>query len=77
MPEHMKLYYETDRRGAIRNWMLNEMLRGAGWALGLLIGIGLLLAAVYLVSMLLPEASKNAPPPMPYSQVQPLHPAAA
>jgi len=75
MSEHMKLYYETDRRGAIRNWMLNEMVRGAGWAAGVLVGIGLFLYAIYLVGLLLPEASKTAPPPMPFSQVQPLHPA--
>jgi hypothetical protein len=65
-----KQYFETDRRGAIRNWVMSEMLRGGGYAAVVLIGIGLLLWVIYLVGLFLPEDSKNAPPPMPYSQLE-------
>jgi hypothetical protein len=55
------------RRGAIRSFVLNEMMRGAGWALLVVAGIALFLWAVYGVSLLLPEQSKNMPDPGPFS----------
>jgi hypothetical protein len=77
MSEQTKMYYETDRRGAIRNFVLNEMLRGMGWAAATIAVIVVPLYVLYLLGLFLPEASKNAPPPMPYSQVQTIAPAAS
>lgn len=65
-------YYAASRSAAIRQFVLWEMLRGAGWAAAVVLTIGLLLWGTYLVGLLLPEASKTAPPPMPFSLVQPL-----
>jgi hypothetical protein len=70
MTDNGNLYYEQGgRRGAIRSFVLNEMVRGAGWGALVVFGIGAFLWAIYLVGLLLPEASKTAPPPMPFSQV--------
>ena len=63
-------YYAQSRRSVIRGFVLSEMMRGAGYAALVIVSIGLLLKAIYLLGLLLPEDSKNAPPPMPYSQVQ-------
>ena len=65
-------YYSANRSAAIRQFVLWEMLRGAGWAGMVVVAIGLLLWGTYLVGLLLPDASKTAPPPMPYSLVQPM-----
>jgi|GEM_PF-431130 len=65
-----KTYFEGDRRSNIRGWVLIEMLRGGGYAAVVLFGIGLILGAIYLVSLLLPPESKQAPPPMPFSQLE-------
>jgi len=70
MTDNGKLYYEQGRRATIRNYVLFEMIRGAGWGGLLLLVIGGTLFAIYLFGLLLPEDSKNAPPPMPYSQIQ-------
>jgi len=65
-------YYAASRSAAIRQFVLWEMLRGAGWAALVVVAIGLLLWGTYLVGLLLPDASKTAPPPMPFSLVQPM-----
>jgi hypothetical protein len=70
MSDDTNMYYQQDgRRGAIRNYVLNEMVRGAGWGALFVFAIGLFLWAIYLVGLLLPPESKTAPPPMPFSQV--------
>jgi hypothetical protein len=67
-------YIQETRTQRLRNWVLSEMLRGGGYAALLLLGIGAFIGVIYLVGMLLPEDSKNAPPPMPYSAYEaPLH----
>jgi hypothetical protein len=76
MSDNGQIYYQTDRRTSIRNFVLSEMMRGAGWAASVLIGIVLLLWAIYGIGLLLPAESKNAPPPMPFSQIQIVAPAA-
>ena len=75
MSDQSKMYYETDRRGAIRNYVLNEMLRGMAWAAAAIAIVVLPLYALYLLGLFLPAESKNAPPPMPFSQVQTIAPA--
>jgi hypothetical protein len=59
-----KPYYElADTRLHIRYWVLGQMLSGAGKAALFVITIGVLLGAIYLVSQVLPEESKQAPSP--------------
>jgi len=62
-------YYSQDPRGALKNFVLGEMMRGAGYAALFIAGVLALLFAVWGVGLLLPADSKNAPPPMPYSAV--------
>ena len=65
-------YYAQDQRTAIKSFVLSEMMRGAGYAALFVVSVGLVLWAVYGLGLLLPEDSKTAPPPMPYSAVVPL-----
>jgi hypothetical protein len=59
-----KPYYEhADTRAHIRHWVLGQMLSGAGKAALFVITIGVVLWAIYLVSLVLPEESKQAPSP--------------
>lgn len=62
-------YWAQDRRGMLRSWVLSEMMRGAGYAGLVLVVIGVTLWGIYLLGLLLPEDSKTAPPPMPFSLV--------
>lgn len=70
MSDNGNVYYQQDRRTTIRNFVLSEMMRGAGWAASVLFAIALLLWAIYGIGLLLPPDSKTAQPPMPFSQVQ-------
>ncbi len=67
-------YIQETRSQRLRNWVLSEMLRGGGYAAVVLVIIGVSIGVIYAVGLLLPEDSKNAPPPMPYSAYEaPLH----
>jgi hypothetical protein len=66
-------YFDEGRAAMLRSWVLGQMLRGAGFAAILVFGIGLLLYAIYLVGLLLPEESKQAPAPMPQSHLEQPH----
>lgn len=59
--KHYTNQTETHR---LRAWILHEMLAGAGKAALLLVGIGALIYVIYLVGLLLPPESKEAPSPM-------------
>lgn len=59
-----KHYMNQTETHRLRSWILHEMLVGAGRAALLLVGLGLTLYAIFLVSLLLPEESKQAPSPM-------------
>jgi hypothetical protein len=59
-----KPYWEEPPGAALRSWVLSQMLRGAGYGALFVFGIGLLLYAIWGFGLLLPEASKQAPPPM-------------
>lgn len=62
--QHEKPYYEhADTRVHIRHWVLGQMLTGAGKAAVFVITIGVVLFAIYALSLLLPEESKQAPSP--------------
>lgn len=65
MAEHD--YIQETPTARLRNWVLSEMMRGAGYALMFLVAIGVFYAIVWGIGQLLPAESKNAPPPMPYS----------
>jgi len=59
-------YIKQTRGSMLRSWALSEMLRGAGYAAIVLIGIGVFIYALYLLGLLLPEESKQAPSPFGY-----------
>ena len=57
------IYGETNKTTEMRSWVLWQMLRGMGWAAIGVFALGMTLLAIYGVSLLLPEASKQAPSP--------------
>ncbi len=66
-----KPYYEhNDTRQHLRYWVFGQMMSGAGKAALFVFVIGVALYALYLLSLLLPEESKQAPAPMPQSAIE-------
>ena len=63
MKEERPYYEHADTRSHIRYWVFGQMMSGAAKAALVVVGIGVLLYAIYLVSLTLPEASKQAPSP--------------
>ena len=63
-------YIDDSPAQRLRNWILSEMLRGAGYAAAVLLSVGAIVGVIWIVGQFLPEDSKNAPPPMPYSALQ-------
>lgn len=68
MAEHDYIQQTTVQR--LRNWVLSEMMRGAGYALAFLLFIGVIFLIIWGIGQFLPADSKNAPPPMPYSALE-------
>ncbi|MFN7002275.1 MAG: RC-LH1 core complex protein PufX [Roseinatronobacter sp.] len=68
MAEHD--YIQDSPVQRLRNWILSEMVRGAGYALAFLLAIGLIYGVIWGIGQFLPDESKNAPPPMPYSALE-------
>lgn len=64
-----KPYYEERPSVMLRTWILGQMMRGAGYAALVVLGIGLLIYAIYLFGLLLPADSKTAPDPTPESHL--------
>jgi Intrinsic membrane protein PufX len=59
-----KQYFdEPDRAIHLRVWALGQMVWGAFLAGGFLLGIVLIVWAIYLVGLLLPEESRQTPSP--------------
>ena len=58
-----KFYGEISETTAMKVWVLTQMLRGGGWAAAGTIFVGLILLAIWGVSLLLPQESKEAPSP--------------
>ncbi|MDG1279711.1 MAG: RC-LH1 core complex protein PufX [Pseudorhodobacter sp.] len=50
-----KPYFEETHEARLRNWVLYQMLRGAGWAAVLMIAIGAFFLVLRLIAGLLPE----------------------
>ncbi|MGY6548733.1 MAG: RC-LH1 core complex protein PufX [Roseinatronobacter sp.] len=71
MAEHDYIVQTPNAR--LRNWVLSEMLRGAGYAFAFLAFIGIVYGVIWGVGQFLPEESKNAPPPMPFSALEVPH----
>ena len=66
---HDNYFQQPNRRSAIRDYIFLQMMKGGLYAAVVFFGILLLIGLLYLVGELLPEESKLAPPPMPYSQI--------
>ena len=56
-------YFEESRQSRLVNWGLAQMMKGAGYAAIFVVGIGVLLWAVYLIGLLLPDESRQTPSP--------------
>jgi hypothetical protein len=56
-------YFDEGRQASLAYWGLGQMLKGAGYAAAFTVAIGVTLGAIYAVSLLLPEESKQAPSP--------------
>jgi hypothetical protein len=56
-------YAEESESARLRSWVLGQMMRGAGYAALIVVGLGLSLYVLYGLSLLLPEESKQAPSP--------------
>lgn len=59
----MSEYFQEKRKTQLTYWVTGQMLKGAGWAAGVLLCVGLTLWAIYGIGLLLPEESKQAPSP--------------
>ena len=57
-------FHESNHTIHLRVWALGQMVWGAFLAGVALVAVLAVLAAIYLVGLLLPEESKQAPPPM-------------
>ncbi len=56
-------YYSENRSTSLVFWATGQMAKGMLYAAVFVIGIGLILWAIYGVGLLLPEESKQAPSP--------------
>ncbi|MFM7336237.1 MAG: RC-LH1 core complex protein PufX [Tabrizicola sp.] len=56
-------YFEESKQTSLVFWTLGQMLKGAGYAAAFVIAIVLLVWAIYLVGLLLPEESRQTPSP--------------
>jgi Intrinsic membrane protein PufX len=56
-------YFTITRRAHLTAWITGQMLRGAGWAALVVVGFGLAVTVLWLLSSFLPEDSKLAPDP--------------
>lgn len=66
-------FENQSRKARLRDWALGQMLKGAGTAAAALVLLGTVLFAIYAISLLLPEESKQAPSP--YSALEIAQPA--
>ena len=58
-----KFYTDQDPVIRLRVWALGQMIWGGFLAAGVVVGIGAVLLVIWIISMLLPEQSKQAPSP--------------
>ena len=62
-------YHEPNQTIHLRVWALGQMVWGAFLAGLVFVAVLVLMAAFYIVGLLLPEESKQAPDPMPRSSI--------
>lgn len=60
-------YFNESRQTNLVYWSLGHMLKGALYAAAFVIAISLIVWAIYLVGLLLPEESRQTPSP--YTQL--------
>jgi len=70
MSELKPIYMDHNHKAQLRSWALWEMSRGAFYALIFSLGIGVFFLVLWVIGLLLPEESKTAPGPMPFSQIE-------
>ena len=56
-------YTQESRQTQLVFWSLGQMLKGAGLAAAFLVGVSLVVGAIYLIGLLLPEESRQTPSP--------------
>lgn len=57
-------YFDESKQTGLIFWSLGQMLKGAAYAAAFVIAIILVVWAIYLVGLLLPEESRQTPDPM-------------
>ncbi len=57
-------YMTEGRTQMLRGWVLAQMLRGAGWAAMVVVGVVVTIWIIYGIGLLLPEQSRETPAPM-------------
>jgi hypothetical protein len=57
-------FYEESRQTSLVFWVLGQMLKGAAYAGAFVIAISLVVWAIYLLGLFLPEESRQTPDPM-------------
>ena len=58
-----KDYIEESRQTTLAFWGLGQMMKGAFYGAVFLVAVGVLMWAVYLIGLLLPEESRQTPSP--------------
>lgn len=56
-------FFEESGQTRLVFWGLGQMMKGAAVAAAFLFGIGILIWAIYLIGLLLPEQSRETPSP--------------
>ena len=65
-------YFTETKQTSLVYWSLGHMLRGALYAAAFVIAVTLIVWAIYLVGLLLPEESRQTPSPYQSSLEAPL-----
>jgi uncharacterized membrane protein len=56
-------YFEESKETSLVFWSLGHMLKGAGYAAAFVVLVGLVVWAIALLGLLLPEESRQTPSP--------------
>jgi uncharacterized membrane protein len=56
-------YFEESKETSLVFWSLGHMLKGAGYAAAVVVLVGLVVWAIALLGLLLPEESRQTPSP--------------
>jgi len=64
----MSDYFKEDHKTGLAYWALGHMAKGMGLALAFCLALGIILAVIWGLGRLLPDASKTMPSP--YGQIE-------